>query len=291
MVGPAGAQQRHLLRSLGFTIGTASSLLDVYTQASQRLDPRGAMRPIAILLDLCVHEPGFPELTASLIIADLAFRMRLGTLHPAWLIGFSAESMPEQESEALVAGCHRLLHTPLTEDILMSLRTAMEQPAPIPHSDITPEASPAIRAYQNAARRVIEAVRTAHVQTWTAEDIRALLVWLTRYPFVRRSDDQRQPNPQVRAMLRMLGGSQGAYQRLQMIAEQWQSRYPLHSAILQMFLAGQERRDIVRFFVAQDLYEDSRIYVCIKELPRRIAEQLRFEQANDEDADVDRYRL
>jgi hypothetical protein len=53
---------------------------------------------------------------------------------------------------------------------------------------------------------------------------------------------------------------------------------------LEQFLAGWERREIVRSFVSRHLYEDSRIYRCIKRLPKHIAQALRMAQARDEDA-------
>jgi hypothetical protein len=131
------------------------------------------------------------------------------------------------------------------------------------------------------AQRMLIAVQAAQARSWTADEVALILRWLTPYPGQEISIAEAR---RAETLLRELGGPQEAQQRLEQIAEHWQERYPLHSEILQKFLAGWERRQIVRHVVAQGFYEDSRIYACIKELPYRISRYLRRAQATRESA-------
>jgi hypothetical protein len=140
-----------------------------------------------------------------------------------------------------------------------------------------------IEVLQAVAQRVLYVVQAAQTRIWTPEEVAVVLRWLTPYPAQSGSARQSTPDTEtvikIQQLLRALGGVRSARQRLDSIAEQWQARYPLHGEILRLFLDGWERREIVRHFVDRRLYEDSRIYHCIKELPRRICDQLRRDQA------------
>jgi hypothetical protein len=287
VVGAESAQQRPALRAQGFTFSHTLSLVAGYAQALHRLVPGETSRPLMILLDLQTSELNFPELTAPILVAALSREMQLGSIHPAWLIGFTADLTPNIEAEARTAGCHHILRGPITVEDAQALRQLVAQPAPLPNSEAPPDALGPILAYQLVAQRVVETVRGAQILFWTEEDVRSLLGWLTPYPVSRHEAQQRSPSVQMRRLLRALGGERGARERLLAIAEEWQTRYPLHGAILDLFLGGYERKEIVKSFVEQDLYEDSRVYACIKELPQRLAAQLRIEliSINDEDED------
>jgi hypothetical protein len=117
---------------------------------------------------------------------------------------------------------------------------------------------------------------------WTTEDAVLILRWLTPYPAWPNVDQQSGGKNELalrtQQVVRALGGPRPARQRMEAIVAKWDKRYALHGEILRKFLDGWERRQIVRYFVNHGLYEDSRVYHCIKELPRRIAEQLRREQ-------------
>ncbi len=282
VIAAKGSQfvQRTALTKHGFHVSLNHSLLDGYTQASSLLSSTSLEHTPAILVDLLSTEPLFPALSGTLLIAGLARRMRLQQLRPAWLIGLVGAPSPEQEVEADIAGCHYIATLPLTDDRILDLRRLTLDPAPIPHQtgDVDTPLH-VITAFQNVAHRVIEAVQAAQAWPWTPEDVALILHWLTPYPLPTHMTAQAINNASTQArielLLRALGGSQGARQRLEAIAGQWQHRYRLHGEILHRFLAGWERREIVRYFVEHGLYEDSRIYFCIKELPRRIAEHLR----------------
>jgi len=278
VIGADSAHQRPTLRAQGFTFNHTLSLVAGYAQALHRLTLAETPRPLAILLDLQTIDLSFPELTAPILAAALAHQMQLGTIHPAWLIGFTAQLTPHIETEARTAGFHQILHAPLTDEDAQALRDLVAHPAALPHSEAPPESLGPILAYQLVAQRVVENVRGAQIEFWTEEDARALLGWLTHYPISRQEAQLRSPSAHLRRLLRALGGERGARERLHVIAEEWQTRYPLHGAILDLFLGGYERREIVKSFVEQDLYEDSRIYACIKELPQRLATYLRIEQ-------------
>jgi hypothetical protein len=279
VIGADSAQHRTILRAQGFTFSNTSSLVEGYAHALKRLAAEDTPRPLLILLDLQTSEPHFPELTAPLLTAALAHQMQSGTIRPAWLIGLAAELTRDIAAEASIAGCHQLLPTPFTDEEALDLRILVVQPAVPPHSNAAPDTLDAIHAYQITAQRIVDIVRAAQIHVWTEDDARALLGWFTQYPVARHKLELRQPNAHMRRLLRALGGERAAHKQLVVIAEEWQTRYPLYGAILDLFLAGYERKEIVKSFVEQGLYEDSRIYVCIKELPQRLAAQLRIEQS------------
>jgi hypothetical protein len=273
-----GALEAHTrLRAARFTVSHAHTLLDGYAQATRRLAIQEPIRPTLILLDLAAQEPGFPELAAPQLAAVLAQEMHEGALHPAWLIGLAADLRHDQATEAHVAGCHLIFQAPLTKDLCWGFAGLVQAPALPPHRER------ATRAYQRAAARVLHAVQAAQIHLWTIDDARLVLGWLTRYPLPPDMLSQLH-GPETRRVLRALGGPRAAHARLHAIAEAWRTRYPLHGEILWMFLDGWERRAIVSYFVSRGLYEDSRVYFCITELPKRIARELRLAHGRTEDA-------
>jgi hypothetical protein len=258
------------------------SLLDGYTHSYRLLSSTGAGIPVLILVDLTVFEPTYPPLSGLLLIAALARHIRLREIRPAWLIGLATAPTPKQELEARVAGCHHLLPLPITQDgraLLAELETC-RPPLP-PRADTTTLAK-IMTIFQSTAQRVIEAARAVQAHTWTEEEVLLLLRWLTLYPapssLAKQSLNHPATHHRAEQLINVLGGPVLARQRLETIAAAWQQHYPLHSEILRNFLAGLERREIVQSIVSQGLYEDSRIYHCIKELPGRIGAYLRWEQ-------------
>lgn len=277
-------QQRHQLAAIGFNVTASHSLLDGYTQTLQFLALPRPVRPTVVLLDIQSIQPGFPELPGSLVAAVLAQHMQLREIHPAWLIGLSERSDSQRETEALVAGCHHVLSAPFCDETFVMLQDLALQPVSIPHLDAWPDQVRIIGVLQRMAVRVLQAVRDAYVENWTPDDLSLVLSWLTRYPIGRPKSTRgtaKDPTFQTvyaERLVRSLGGPRAAFERLRTIADRWQQRYPLHGQILQKFLDGCERREIVRYFVGQGLYEDTRIYACIKELPGRLSEQFRLDQ-------------
>lgn len=273
---------RDALVEQGFAVTVTRSLIAGYAQIRRLLATNQPSRPTLILLDVASYDPGFPELPGTLLAAAVAAQMRVGSLHPAWLVGISVERHSESDAEALIAGCQRVVHLPLTPDDPQLLLRLVARPAPIPHRETPPEEARVIEVLQAVALRVLHVVQAAQTRIWTPEEVAAVLRWLTPYPTPgtsRQSTPDAETGIKIKQLLRALGGVRSARQRLEAIAEQWQTRYPLHSEILRLFLDGWERREIVRHFVEPRLYEDSRIYHCIKELPRRICDQLRRDQA------------
>lgn len=132
-----------------------------------------------------------------------------------------------------------------------------------------------LRMASSLTQRVLATAQAARSQTLTPEDVLLILRWLTAYP--SQSITQAEAT-RAEELLQTMGGAQVAQERLQQIAQQWQQRYPLHSEALQKFLAGWKHREIVQHIVGQGCYEDSRVYACIKELPKRISEHLRWAQ-------------
>jgi hypothetical protein len=271
------------LTALDFQVIATASLLDGYTKAYRLLASTSGGSSTLILVDLAGIEPTYPLLSAPLLVAALARQMRLREIRPAWLIGLAAAPTPQMEIEARVAGCHHLLPLPLPSDGPALLSELATRRPPILHRTDTPSlATEAIAVFQSTAQRVIEAARAVQAHTWTEEEVILLLRWLTPYPIPSTGTSQPLDHPatqlQAERLIQMLGGPPMARQRLEAIVAAWQQRYSLHSEILRKFLAGWERREIVHSIVNQGLYEDSRIYHCVKELPGRIAAYLRQEQ-------------
>ncbi|HEX6288225.1 MAG TPA: hypothetical protein VFZ66_03500 [Herpetosiphonaceae bacterium] len=266
------------LRAAGVAVSPVPTLLDGYDRAVRRLAAAAPPRLTLILLDLHAHAPGFPELAAPQLAAVLAEQMTRGALHPAWLIGLTSTPAPDLDAEAYLAGCHLVLHRPLTPAMRARLARLATYPAALPPTDR------ATQAYQRAALRVVHAVEAAQVPLWSAADVALLLGWLTPYPLRRATRAQPQQQAAARRLVRALGGARAAHRRLHQIAASWRVRAPLHAEVLTLFLQGWERRAIVRSYVDRGLYEDTRIYIVINELPQRIAAELRLAQAREEDA-------
>jgi hypothetical protein len=288
-IGSLAQQQRHALRAARFALSSSLSLAEGYLLLCQKLAPNESPRPLIVLVDLTVSEPNAPEWTAALLIAALARQMRRDELRTAWLIGIAPGATAALEAEAQVAGFHHIVTAPLAEDDLATLHELAAHVAPVPHAETSPEVMIAVEAYQRTAQRVIDAILAVSVPLWTSDDVQAVLSWLTRYPSASGGERLRQPNAQIRQGLRRLGGPHAAYERLAAMAAHWQERYPLYGAILDRFLTGYERREIVKQFVDEGFYEDSRIYACIKQLPERIAAELRLEQVTSHDPDRDQW--
>ncbi|HEX6289515.1 MAG TPA: hypothetical protein VFZ66_10010 [Herpetosiphonaceae bacterium] len=277
-------RQRRRLVEIGFKVRTAYSLLDGYAEALQLLTAPRRTPPSLILLDVLGTEPGFPELPGSLLAAIFTRHMQAHEMRATWLVGLATQPETESETEALVGGCHHVVAAPLSDESLGMLYELVQRPAPVPSGDACAEYTRVFGVLQTVAGRVLQAVRAAHIDMWTAEDITLVLGWLTRFPTANQKAVREATIASVASaeyikhLLRALGGPRAARGRLETIAEEWQARYPLHSEVLGLFLEGWERREIVRHFVEQGLYEDTRVYNCIKELPMRISEQFRIDQ-------------
>lgn len=266
----------HHLRTTQAAVTHSTTLLHAYAQALRLLDGARPSRPTLILLDLHAQEPGFPEFAAPQLAAVLARQMITGKLHPAWLIGLAADPTPDLDLEAHVAGCHLLLPPPISESQQRGLLRLAQTPALL-----LPTADRATIAYGLAAERVLLAVQAAQIPLWTADEVILVLRFLTAYPLPRNAKERPGDQARTTRLLRALGGSRQARQRLHQIANAWRTRFPLYSEILWQFLDGWERKEIVSYFVSRHLYEDSRIYTCISELPERIAQELRLAQTKE----------
>jgi hypothetical protein len=266
-----------LSSSLGFRVLPVDALLDGYLMASHILAAPETSYPLMIFVEPASTDPIFPVLSGAVISAALARRMRLREIRPAWMLGLAAKCSPDQAADLQIIGCQHMLSIPFTDESLALLKHMPSQSAPIAYRTRGRSTTGrAIDAFQTMAQHIVEMVAAARPQTYTEEEITQLLRWLTAYP--TRALNRAENMVGVERLLCALGGSDAARQTLGMIAQQWQQRHPLHSEILQQFLEGWQRREIVRHFVERGLYEDSRIYQCIHELPRRISEYLHQEQ-------------
>ncbi|MBV9791891.1 MAG: hypothetical protein JOZ51_27135 [Chloroflexi bacterium] len=276
------AKIRVALANLGFRIVVEHSLLAGYELARRLLAVSRPERPSVVLIDLALTEPGFPELTAPLLIAVLTRQMQRGTLHHAWHVGGMSAQQPTLKAEAIALGCQATVGLPLNDVGVAAIQQIIDQPGPPSHPQPAPDTPDLSEICQNIAQRVLDSVKAAQIRTWTPEDAALVLSWLTTYPAPpietrgRRSTDR--DLSRIKLLLRSFGNQHIARQQLEQIATYWQQRYPLHGEVLQKFLDGWERREIVSYFVGQGLYEDSRVYHCIKELPQRLSDHLQRHQ-------------
>lgn len=267
--------QCELLWSVGFEVQSMAPLLAGYEQLVEHLTLSNIADTPLILFDFQSQEPGFPELAAPQLIALLLEQMQSAVLRPAWIIGLTIDLTSALTLEAQIAGCHQILPLPLDELALIHLRQLVLTTVPIPEPEGGADVLPAQCAYRLAAQRVVNAVRAAQRHPWTREDVQLLLGSLTRYP-VAQAVAQQISSLQAQHVLRTFGGSRAAKQHLLAIADSWQDRSPLHSEILRRFVEGWDRRTIVASFVTRDLYDDSHVYSCIKDLPERLFTELRI---------------
>ena len=211
--------------------------------------------------------------------------MQQRVIPPTWLIALLDTHDPERELEARLAGCQQVLHHPLAEDFIRTIKRLLKRPAPLPHSTTEPHSIQVIQILQTIADRTLHAALEVQPDQWTAHDVACLLYQLTAYPLYPRSEmtpkAQRMNivdmNLRTEQIIRTLGGIQGAREFLADCVHFLELQYPVHSEILGKFLDGWQRKAIVRHFVARGLYEDTRIYACIKELPQRISDMLKVQ--------------
>lgn len=269
---------RGTLAGLEFRVVAEHTLLAGYELIRRLLATARPPRPTVILIDLSLSEPGFPECTATLLVAALTQQMQRGNLNPAWCVGGLAAPQPTLSAEAIALGCQQVVALPLNAEALATIQTIIREPPLLSRPTVAPDTPDLVELCQNIAQRVLESVQSAQIRSWTPEDAALILSWLTPYPAPPTNGQRRRATDRdisrIKQLLRAFGNQNAARQHLEEIATYWQQRYPLHGEVLLKFLEGWERREIVSYFVDQGLYEDSRVYHCIKELPQRLSDHL-----------------
>ena len=236
------------------------------------LDPAARFRHTLILVDLKGVQPGRPDLEGSNWVAVLVREMQLERLHPAYIVAITSELTQEREKEALAAGCRKVLAKPLLEEDALWLRGLTFQKPPIPHADVSPGELRMIEAFQTMSARTLEPIFN-HPVSWTTDDAYLLLLRLTLYP--RQRPETPEDTRRTETLLHSLYGAPAARELLRDVAAQLTAQGTIHGEILNMFIDGLKRREIVNNFVLRGLYDDSHIYNCIKDLPSRVAERLK----------------
>ncbi|HEY0738708.1 MAG TPA: hypothetical protein VGD69_27565 [Herpetosiphonaceae bacterium] len=276
------ARIRAVLAALEFRVVVGHTLLAGYELIRRLLATSRPPRPTVIVIDLSLSEPGFPEFTAALLVAVITQQMQREKINPAWCVGGLAGQQPTLSAEATALGCQRIVALPLNAEALATIQAIIHEPPPLSRPKVTPGAPDLVELCQNIAQRVLESVQSAQIRAWTPEDAALILSWLTPYPAPPTNGQRRRATDRdisrIKQLLRAFGNQNAARQQLEEIAAYWQQRYPLHGEVLLKFLEGWERREIVSYFVGQGLYEDSRVYHCIKELPQRLSDHLQRHQ-------------
>jgi CheY-like chemotaxis protein len=264
---------RYHLEDVGFEVVVAFNLIQASHEVRRMLDPNSCYRHTLILVDLKGVQPGRPDLEGSNWVAVLAREMQFQRLYPASIVAITGDPTRARVMEAIAAGCHdRVLAKPITEQNALWLRGLAFQKPKIPHSDVPPEQLCMIEAFQSMSARSLEPIFN-HPVNWTPDDAYLLLQRLTLFPPLRpeASDDSRR----METLLHSLHGVSAARELLRGVAEQLTVQGMIHGEILNKFIDGYKRREIVKDFVVRSLYDDSHIYNCIKELPARVAECLK----------------
>lgn len=272
---------RTALAGLEFRVVAEHTLLAGYELIRRLLATGRPPRPTVIVIDLSLSEPGFPEFTATLLVAALTQQMQRGKINPAWCVGGLAEPQRTLSAEALALGCQEVVTLPLNAEALATIQAIIREP-PLSRPKVAPDPPDLVELCQNIAQRVLESVQSAQIRSWTPEDAALILSWLTPYPAPPTNGQRRRATDRdisrIKQLLRAFGNQNAARQQMEQIATYWQQRYPLHGEVLLKFLEGWERREIVSYFVGQGLYEDSRVYHCIKEIPQRLSDHLQRHQ-------------
>lgn len=259
-----------------FAVFATTSPLDGYDYALSTLGITLPARAMAILIDTS-------NVYSILVAAGLAQRMQQRAIPPTWLIALLDTQDPERALEARLAGCQHVLQLPLAEATMRTIQQLLKRPALLPHGTTEPHSVQVIQILQTIADRMLHAALEVQPDQWTAHDVMGLLYHLTAYPLYSRpetkSEAQRMSikdmSLRTEQIIRTLGGIQAAREFLADCVRYLEPQYPLHSEILGKFLDGWQRKEIVRNFVERGLYEDTRIYACIKELPQRVSDILR----------------
>jgi CheY-like chemotaxis protein len=260
------------LEDVGFEVVIVPDLIQASHAARRMLDPAARFRHTLILVDLKGVQPGRPDLEGTNWVAVLVREMQLKRLSPAYIVAITDELTREREKEALAAGCYRVLAKPMTEEDALWLRGLAFQEPQIPHADVSPGELRMIEALQTMSARALEPIFN-HPINLTTDDVYLLLRCLTLYPELRSEapEDERR----TETLLHSLHGEPAARELLRGVARQLTAQGIIHGEVLNMFLEGLKRREIVKNFVLRNLYDDSHIYNCIRELPWRVAEGLK----------------
>lgn len=275
--GVLASLEEQLTRA-NFAVFAAASALDGYDYAIHMLGITLSARTTAILIDTS-------DVHSVLVAAGLAQRMQQRVIPLVWLIALLDKQDPARELEARLSGCQQMLQLPLVEDAVTEIQHLLKRPASLPHSEIEPHTAQVINTLQTIADRMLQAALEVQPERWTARDVTGLLYQLTSYPQAPETETTRveqwtnmvEMNLRTEQIIRILGGIRAAREFLEYCVHYLQPRYPLHSQVLEKFLAGWQRKEIVRYFVDQRLYEDSRIYASIRELPQRISDILKIQ--------------
>lgn len=261
------------LETVGFEVVVAEDLAHASVEVRRMLDPREPYRHTLILVDFKGVYPSRPDLEGPNWVAVVVREMQQQQLYPAHIVAISGDLTDERILEARVAGCNeRVLEKPLTDDDALWLRSLVMQPPKIPHADASPEERRLIQAFQSTSARSLRAVFEPSV-VWTADDAYLVLRRLTPYPSQRPAaprDDER-----TEVLLRALGGPTAARDLLRKLSELLKESGTIHGEILEQFLSGRARREIVKHYVRENLYDDSHIYNSIKGLPARLYDRLK----------------
>lgn len=263
-----------------FSVFATTSPFDGYDYALHTLGTLLPSHATVFLIDT-------NDVYSVLVAAGLSQRMREQVIPSAWLIALLDTQSPEREVEARLAGCQHVLHLPITEDAIGAIQQLLKRPAPLPQSDRELHPPLVTKTLQTIADRVLQSALEVQPDQWTAPDVACLLQQLTLYPIYPQAKAteheqwKQSIDVQVRTeqIIRTLGGVQGAREFLADCVSYLELHYPIHSEILEKFLAGWQRKTIIRHFVNRGLYEDTRIYTCIKELPQRISDILKVQGA------------
>jgi CheY-like chemotaxis protein len=267
------AVARYNLEDVGFEVVVVSDLIQASHTARRMLDPTVPFRHTLILVDLKGVQPGRPDLEGSNWVAVLVREMQLKRLYPAYIVAITDDLTSAREKEALAAGCHKVLAKPLLVEDALRLRELALQEPPIPHSNVSPGELHMIEAFQTMSARTMESIFN-HPMNLTTDDAYLLLRCLTLYPEQRRAAPE--DAHRTETLVHSLHGEPAARELLRRVAAKLTAQSIIHGEILNMFIDGLKRREIVKSFVHRGLYDDSHIYNCIKDLPSRVAEGLKL---------------
>lgn len=268
----ASHAQYHL-EAVGFEVVIVENVTQASREIRWMLDPHREYRRTLILIDFKGVHPSRPDLEGPNWVAVVVREMQQQQLYPAPIVAISSYLNDERKLEARVAGCHEcVLEKPFTDEHALWLRKLVMEPPTIPHANASPEELSLIRAFQSTSARSLQSIFEPSV-VWTADDAYLVLRCLTPYPSQRAEGPQDQERTEK--LLHVLGGASAARELLHRLVDLLKENGEIHGEVLGQFLSGRKRREIVKHFVDQRLYDDSHIYNSIKYLPKRLYERLK----------------
>jgi hypothetical protein len=186
------------LRRLQFEVHIVLTILDAVHLCRTLLSSSQPMRQTFIFIDQQLLLHGHVDVEGSTLALLLSEEMKLGLLHPTYLIAISADMTPKRQALAEEAGCIAQLEKPILQKHITSLQ---------PYFDVVPVVtkapSTAVHGLTTSTLELLKAVITQEPRdrTWSGYEVE-LVIGLLSEAFRLNADQQ----SQAQYLVSWLGG-------------------------------------------------------------------------------------